>query len=67
MTEQAKSLLIDLRRRFGERSRVFKEEILDLMDIYDKKAWRELFDRMILGYECQILFIEWSNVPRETS
>lgn len=66
MTELAKKLIKELSMRFGDRQRVFKEEIVDLMVDYEKDVWGELFEKKILGYANQILFIEWTNVPRET-
>ena len=66
MTELAEKLIKELSMRFGDRQRVFKEEIVDLMVDYEKDVWGELFDKKILGYANQILFIEWTNVPRET-
>lgn len=66
MTESAGKLIKELSMRFGDRQRVFKEEIVDLMVDYEKDVWGELFEKKILGYANQILFIEWTNVPRET-
>ena len=66
MTELAEKLIKELSMRFGDRQRVFKEEIVDLMVDYEKDVWGELFEKKILGYANQILFIEWTNVPRET-
>lgn len=66
MTESAEKLIKELSMRFGDRQRVFKEEIVDLMVDYEKDVWGELFEKKILGYANQILFIEWTNVPRET-
>lgn len=66
MTKLAEKLVKELSMRFGDRQRVFKEEIVDLMVDYGKDVWEELFEKNILGYANQILFIEWTNVPRET-
>lgn len=66
MTKLAEKLVKELSMRFGDRQRVFKEEIVDLMVDYGKDVWEELFEKNILGYANQILFIEWANVPRET-